>query len=318
MPRKNKKESGPAFRVWRRRARMVLFAALAVVAGPTPSSAEPKAAAAESLFFIQMADTQFGMFATPLLFSYLGLSWSDDEFEEETRLFEKATESANRMGPAFVIVCGDLVNKPGHAGQAAGFKRISQKLSLDIPLYLVAGNHDVGNEPTRESLEWYRATFGKDWYSFRHGDVHGIVLNSTIIREPEHVTRAVEEQLEWLKAELEEARSGGAAHLLVFQHHPLFLETPDEDDDYFNLPLEQRKIYLDLFRRHGVEAVFAGHSHRNSYARAGAMQMITTGPVGKPLGDDPSGFRVVRVLEDRIEHEYRGLDTTHETPREPD
>ena len=36
--------------------------------------------------------------------------------------------------------------------------------------------------------------------------------------------------------------------------------------------------------------------------------MVTSAAVGYPLGDDPSGFRTVRVYEDRIEHEYHALD----------
>jgi hypothetical protein len=36
--------------------------------------------------------------------------------------------------------------------------------------------------------------------------------------------------------------------------------------------------------------------------------MIISGPVGYPLGDDPSGLRIVKVYDDRIEHEYFGMD----------
>jgi hypothetical protein len=36
--------------------------------------------------------------------------------------------------------------------------------------------------------------------------------------------------------------------------------------------------------------------------------MITTSAVGQPLGSDPSGLRVVKVFEERIEHAYYGLD----------
>ena len=37
-------------------------------------------------------------------------------------------------------------------------------------------------------------------------------------------------------------------------------------------------------------------------------QPIEAGPVGFPLGDDLSGLRVVKVYDDRIEHEYFGMD----------
>jgi hypothetical protein len=34
------------------------------------------------------------------------------------------------------------------------------------------------------------------------------------------------------------------------------------------------------------------------------FEMITSGPVGYPLGSDPSGFRMVDVFADRVTHEY--------------
>lgn len=38
------------------------------------------------------------------------------------------------------------------------------------------------------------------------------------------------------------------------------------------------------------------------------MEMVTTGPVGKPFGNDVSGFRIVTVHEDHIRHQYYGMD----------
>jgi len=38
------------------------------------------------------------------------------------------------------------------------------------------------------------------------------------------------------------------------------------------------------------------------------MEMVTTSAVGRPLGNDPSGFRIVRVWEHNIKHQYYGLD----------
>jgi hypothetical protein len=38
------------------------------------------------------------------------------------------------------------------------------------------------------------------------------------------------------------------------------------------------------------------------------IDVITSGPVGYPLGDDPSGFRVVEVTSAKIEHKYYSLE----------
>src|SRR5437764_3535026 len=94
-------------------------------------------------FFLQFSDPQFGMFT------------ADKDFAQETANFEFAIASANRLKPAFVVVTGDLVNKAGDAAQIAEYQRIAATLDRSIPLYNVAGNHDVENTPTAETIAAY-------------------------------------------------------------------------------------------------------------------------------------------------------------------
>jgi 3',5'-cyclic AMP phosphodiesterase CpdA len=225
-------------------------------------------------------------------------------FEHETANFEFAIAAANRLHPKFVVVTGDLVNQPGDAAQAAEYRRIAAKLDAGIRLYHVAGNHDVGNQPTPASLAAYRERFGPDYYAFRDGDFAGFVLDSTLIAAPAQAPEEAAKQEAWLAAELEKAPREGARRLVVFQHHPWFLADAGEADQYFNIPRETRARYLALFRKYGVTHVFAGHYHRNAEARAGGLEMITTGPVGKPLGGARSGIRIAKVSDAGIEHKY--------------
>ena len=95
----------------------------------------------------------------------------------------------------------------------------------------------------------------------------------------------------------------------MFQHHPWFLTSADEPDQYYNLPLARRREYLDLFARSGVTHVFAGHYHRNAFAKDGPLEMVTTGPVGKPMGADSSGVRIVDRRRGRVTHLYYALDS---------
>ncbi len=319
---------------------LITFSALACASAPTSTSTSPAETPAETAtrfvpsleelpgwlddpshstdgqpnYFIQMADTQLGMSEYWLPFLLLRATWHDDQFEKDARLFEAAVRHANELKPAFVIVCGDLVNRVGHAGQIAEFKRIAATLDPTIPFHVVAGNHDVGNTPSQATLRAYRAAFGPDHYSFQEGGVYGIVLNSQLIDAPEKAPGEAEQQLAWLRLELQEARAAGTKHIIIFQHQSFFLEAPDEDDEYFNIESGARSVYLALFRQAGVEAVLAGHYHRNALGVDGALQMITTGPVGRPMGDDPSGFRIFEVREDSIRHEYFSLDTRSERP----
>ncbi len=94
---------------------------------------------------------------------------------------------------------------------------------------------------------------------------------------------------------------------VVFLHIPLFLETPGEPDQYFNTPLETRNRILALLHRYNVRYVFAGHYHRNSYGKDGDLEMITTGAAGKPIGPDPSGFRIAEIAGSGIMHTFFGL-----------
>jgi len=279
---------------WRVLPRAVTLACLALL----PATACRRAPAEPRPFiFIQMADPQFGFFT------------ANADFARETANFEKAIAAANRLHPAFVVVCGDLVHRVGDTVQIAEYRRIAAKLDRSIPLYNVAGNHDVGQVPTPGTLAAYRGKFGADWYAFERNGVVGIVLNSSLVKDPSDAPADAAAQERWLRRTLDSLRRAGRNRVLVFQHHSWFLATPDEADQYYNLPLERRRGFLELFREHGIKHVFAGHYHRNAYGRSGALEMVTSGPVGRPLGPDPSGFRIVTVRGSEVEHRYYPLDS---------
>jgi 3',5'-cyclic AMP phosphodiesterase CpdA len=252
---------------------------------------------ASKLTFFQMADTQFGFFN------------ANKEFSRETVNMEKAIAESNRLKPAFVVICGDLVNKPGDMAQIAEYKRIAAKLDPSIKLYSVSGNHDVENVPTIASLALYKKHFGDDRYTFRSGNVLGIILNSSLIKDPSLAPIEAANQLEWLIQVLKDAKKSNAQNIMVFMHHSLFLKDSNEPDEYFNINTERRNIYLNLFKTYGVKQVFAGHYHRNAYGKFGDMEMITTGPVGRPLGVDSSGFRIINVKGKIVDHRYFALDS---------
>ena len=251
--------------------------------------------AAEPTFFIQMSDPQLGMFAA-----------NRDSAQEQANL-NFVVANINRLKPSFVVVCGDLVNKTGDPEQIGFYKRIVKNIEAGVPVYNVPGNHDVGNQPTKEQLANYRQAFGNDYYTFDAGPVRGIVLDSSLIQSPQNAPEEATAQEKWLVQQLIRARQDRVANLIVFQHISYFLTDPQEPDQYFNIPTETRRRYLQLFHEYGVKHIFAGHYHRNAYGRDGEIEMITTGPVGKPLGRDQSGFRVVRLTQDGMENRYYEL-----------
>jgi 3',5'-cyclic AMP phosphodiesterase CpdA len=243
--------------------------------------------------FIQMSDPQFGMYT------------KDADFVHETANFEFAIAAANRIRPAFVIVTGDLTNKPGDAKQIAEFHRIAKKLDPKIRLFAVPGNHDVGNEATPALLAAYRKAYGPDYYAFRVGDIAAMVLNSNLEKATKSVPDEAAKMEAWFKAELAKAKESGAKHIIVFQHISFFLKEAGEEDQYFNIPLDVRQRYLKLMHDYGVHEVFAGHYHRNELGRDGDLEMVTTGPVGMPLGGARSGIRIVVVDDKGVSHKFQ-------------
>ncbi len=255
----------------------------------------------DPFFFIQLSDPQFGCFEAR------GAAPGDGTFPE-TALYETAIAAANRLKPEFVVVTGDLVQDSDNEAQHSELMRISAQLDHNIPLYLTTGNCDVGNTPSAESLRIYREKFGNDNYSFDFHGSHFVVLNSSICLDPSEVPEEWDSLVDFVRSDLD-AHSPTSKHTIMFMHHPLFADTADDPNrDIRYIPRERRSVLLSQLRKHEASGVFTGHWHENHYSSDGDMLMIISGPVGYPLGDDPSGLRIVKVYDDRIEHEYFGMD----------
>ena len=193
-------------------------------------------------FFIQLADPQFGMFARwggvsdEVIEAQLSRGFkirkapSVTGFEDEPRLFTEAISEANRLKPAFVVVCGDMVNNPVSEDERAEVLRIAGKLDPNIPIHWVPGNHDVAfdhNNPSEKCLAIYKKHFGDDYYSFTVENVKFIVINSTILTTPENMEDQAIKQMEFIESEIPEnhQNSSRETHLtkkklyLASDHH---------------------------------------------------------------------------------------------------
>ena len=270
--------------------------------------------------FVQMADPQFGMYSSVSKFSDadkaerrqrgINIEYTGPILEglaKETSLFTEAIETANKINPDFVVICGDMVHNSDSDEQFQELIRISRLLNEDIKLYWVAGNHDVGDKPTRAGLAQYKEQFGEYNYSFQEENCYFIVLNSSICYDPGSVPDEWDILISFLEKELQIAASVQQRHKIIFMHHPLYLNDPNEGDNYFVIPSARRAKIIDLITEYDVSAVFTGHLHRNNYKKIGNTELVSTGPVGFPLGEDPSGIRHVRVDDNSLTHEYLGL-----------
>ncbi len=191
-----------------------------------------------------------------------------------------AVLAINALEPDFAIHLGDVVQPlPGHAGFEEASSRASDILgNIDCPLWVVPGNHDVGDKPlqwnpadlvTDAFVEVFRSTQGDDRVRFEHGGcvflgINAQLINSEFLRE--------EEQWAWLENALS---SASGKRVFLFLHYPPFIYHPDEHEHYDNLGEPGRGRLLDLLRAHRVEACFSGHVHNFFYNRIGETRSYT-------------------------------------------
>jgi len=263
----------------------------------------------ENFYFIQAADTQFG-----LIDDWANVPVEKQTWDEDIRLTELAIKHANTLNPKpkFFIVCGDMINAgPGQiyrGEQENDFKRIFEQLDSDIPLVCVCGNHDIGNSPTVETVATYRNMFGDDYFSFWIDGVLFLALNSQYYEDHSQVEDEYTQQELWLDQQLELVKLKQCQHCVVFQHIPWFLKDANEEKDYFNIEINTRLRMLNKLRDAGVRHIFCGHYHRNAGGFYGDLELVVTSAVGCQIGKDVSGIRLVKVTKDKIEHKYYGVE----------
>jgi 3',5'-cyclic AMP phosphodiesterase CpdA len=102
-------------------------------------------------------------------------------------------QQLNEIKPRFVIHLGDIVHPvpalPSYPLAAQNFHQLARE--LEAPLYLVPGNHDVGDKPVawapaetvrEEYLALWKEHLGADYYSFDVSGLHVVVINAQVMR----------------------------------------------------------------------------------------------------------------------------------------
>ncbi len=241
----------------------------------------------ELFTFIQLTDTQMGFIS------------NNQNCDEEIKLFTTAVDFINKTKPKFVVITGDFVNNRTDTVQIKAFKKIKDLINKNIPVYLVPGNHDLGQKPTKETIDFYFKYYNNDKFDFTYKNVQFIGINSNYINSDLELG---DKQFDWLKETL--GKNSVKMRKIVFAHHPFFIKDINEKKNYSNISEPERTQYMKLFKENGVIAIFAGHLHNNAEAWYDGIDMVTTSAVGKQLGNAKPGFRIVKVYKDSVSHRY--------------
>jgi len=250
----------------------------------------------KSFTFVQLCDTQLGM----------------GGYDHDIKTFKQAVKQINLLDPDFVLICGDLVND-ANAISYIDFNTITNKFNM--PCYCAPGNHDVGNVPNDSTLSFYRNTIGKDYYSFENKGFAFVITNSQLWKQ--HTNNESKKHDDWFKNTINSIKKTNQS-IFVVGHYPLYLNTADEEEHYFNLPIIKRKELLNIFVKSKVVAYLSGHAHRPLINNYKHIQLVSGESTSKNLDlISDLGFRLWNVSKDTIFQHFISLEPPlNESPKD--
>jgi predicted phosphodiesterase len=165
----------------------------------------------------------------------------------------------------FVIFNGDMVNDFMSPDQPfTGFVDASvERFARRIPFVYVRGNHDVRGRHARRLADYFPTIEGRAYYSFDHGPVHFMVLDSgeDKVDSHEYYNGLVafdgyrKEQAAWLDQDLRTDTARRARFRVLVSHIP-----PRGADGY---SVEQVRTQWEAAANAGkVDLWLSGHTHR--------------------------------------------------------
>jgi len=204
-----------------------------------------------------------------------------------------------RQRPHAVVVTGDLTD----FGRAAEYAHLARLLEpLDMPVYLLPGNHDDRDELRRSfPAHGYLGTEGFVQYSVAVGPLRLVALDTCEYGKP--YGRLCEQRLDWLERTLDAHRDDP---VVIAMHHPPFPSLIGHMD--VQSLLEGADALERIVARHpNVERVICGHVHRAIEVRFGGTIACTSPTVAHQVALDlderapsqwvlePPAFRVLAL-----------------------
>jgi Icc protein len=189
------------------------------------------------------------------------------------------------IAPAFVLITGDLVRDALRVpeAEATGYYQLfQQEMALfRVPVWTVPGNHEIFGIERHHSLVspahplygrgMYRHYRGPDYYSFNHGGVHFVGLNTVDADDLWYYGHVDSTQAEWLSRDL--AATPAAMPVVSFNHIPFFTS------------VETVNGYLDTPPAPTAITVRGKTSFRHAVANAGEIiARLTARPYDLALG----------------------------------
>ena len=240
--------------------------------------------------------------------------------------FKMAIDSANRLNADFILTGGDLIAD----ALGATHDRAEQLYSLyneaiketGIPVYNTIGNHELfgiyqqsGVDSTHPDYNtgMYQRYFGNTYYSFDHKGWHFIILNSNEDAGNRYIGHISEEQISWLKSDLEKIDK--KTPIILCTHIP-FITTYNQlrygalaqNDE--GLVVTNSRDILIMLHEYNLKLVLQGHLHIIEYINLqDRIHFLVGGAVSAKWWRGPNegmeeGFMYIKLRGEDVEWEY--------------
>jgi len=248
--------------------------------------------------FALLADPQFGMYDSKIN------NGNGTKYEEEYANFQLTLEKLQAMDPKldFALILGDMTNQmplgstAGHANaRAEGFPESRSLQAHDIlklmnqadfPIFVLPGNHDVGDDFNSTALATYEEDFGLDYYYFKTEDSVFMNLCSQYFRPKEFVSmpEKTDQQWAWIEQKFNDwSLDESVEKVFISSHNAVYFVSADEDELVTSWPVAARDQLLELMEIY-LESVgkpvylFSGHTHegRDTNEFVKNMNAVTT------------------------------------------
>lgn len=163
-----------------------------------------------------------------------------------------------------MIHTGDIAYESGTLAQFEdNYFAVYADLLRSFAMFPSIGNHDEG-DVFRQVFDLPYAAGGHNWYSFDHGDVHFVALDTN---------EMTAEQAAWLDADL---TANQRPWVVVYGHHP-----PYSSGEHGS-SMEFRQVFGPILEAHRVDLVLSGHDHDyERIAPQNGVHYVVTGGGGR-------------------------------------
>lgn len=233
---------------------------------------------AENIRFVQVADAHLTVGS-----------------EYSMNVLKSAVDDINKQsGISFVVFTGDNINNPKEENLREFVSIVSK---LNVPYYVVLGNHDVYKSNGLSKVRYYEILRERNLlypqrkpnYKFTKNGFVFLVVDGAKEVIPGSVGYYREDTLAWLEKEL---TKNAKKDVVILQHFPV--EYPEGSDNrlrtHRTYKVEEYQALLS--KHHNVLAVISGHFHVNSENMKDGVYHISSPSI---LGL-PNAYKIIDIV----------------------